>query len=225
MPRTVLRRSLPLAASLLFAALLACAAPSATLRRVVARPLQSEQVLRPGQGFVVLHLELSHDVPRLDVVPTDDAGRRFHLEDLPEGITLWLIAVDAGEYRFDGVEIMGYQRRGKLVPYEADLNEENPFLGFTVHEGEVNYPGRLVITRRGLRLSSFTMNRSGEVAQILRDEADWLLLRHRTSYTGRRRDNFLDYYSTRLQNRRIEEIRKIEAPEEPGTVGVDVANP
>ena len=219
MPRTVHRRFLPLAASLLFATLLACASPSATPRRVVPRPLQYEQVLRPGQGFVVLHLELSHDVPRLDVVPTGDAGRRFHLVDLPRGTTLWAIAVDAGDYRFDGVEIMGYQRRGKLVPYEANLNEENPFLGFTVHEGEVNYPGLLVITRQGRRLGSFTMNRSGEVAQTLRDDADWLLLRHRTSYTGRRRDNFLDYYSTRLQNRRIEEIQKVEAAE------VDVATP
>ncbi|MCR9094045.1 MAG: hypothetical protein NXI30_07500 [bacterium] len=203
--RSVLfRRWLSLSGALALLSIASCAGTSASTLRVALRPIETEHALGPGQGFVLLDMQLSHDVPRLWVAPTSDSGRKFSIEDLPQGNSLKLIAVEAGDYRFRRVEIMGYPRRGKMVPFEVDLNDENPFLEFTVHEGEVNYPGRLIVFRDGFRLMSFTMNRSGQIAEKLLDEADWLLLEHPASYTGRRRDNFLNYYSTRLKRLRAE---------------------
>lgn len=193
----MLSRSLPL--------LVLALASSVACRTLEARPIPLEQpaLLEPGHGFLLVEIEVNNRVLELSLDRVEGGSERILFGDLPKGRRTMLLQVQAGEYRWNRVELPGQVYRGREYPYVWSFDHDRQHFRFRVEAGKVNYPGILVLSQKGRWLSMFTLNRSGQLAERLLESADWLLLRYPVVYTGRRRDDFLAYYSGRLQQSRV----------------------
>lgn len=167
-------------------------------------PLETPASIEPDQGFLLVDVDANAAIHRVAFQPADRSWPRFFLENLPKGRSTRLIRVPAGEYRWGRVEIMGYTYYKRERPYIWEIDSSEDQWRFEVVAGTVSYPGVLVLSRQKRWLTSFTLNRSGEMAERLLRDGDWLLTQQPVVYTGRRRDDFLEYYSGKIADRRDE---------------------
>lgn len=168
------------------------------------RPVDMERPLEllPGEGFALLEIDSNTPVRRLVLGYEGQTRGRFEILDLAPGRQTLLFRIPAGTYRWHRIETPGVMYRGRDHPFWWDLDPEVDHWRFEVEPGKANYPGILVLLRNDRWLTTFTLNRSGELAQRLLRSAEWLLLDQPIVYTGRRRDDFLEHYSTRLSRKR-----------------------
>ena len=197
--------------SLALLLLVLAAANSVACRTLEARPIPLEQpaLLEPGHGFLLVEIDANNRILELSLDRVEGGSERILFGALSKGRRTMLLQVPEGEYRWNRVELPGQVYRGRDYPYywNFDHDHDRDHFRFRVDAGKVNYPGVLVLVQDGRWLTSYTLNRSGELAERLHDAAEWLLLRHPVVYTGRRRDDFLSHYTERLQRKRIEAIR------------------
>lgn len=167
------------------------------------RRLDQTIELREGQGILVVETESNDRIHRLTIESTDGRGGRFELRGIGTDRRLGLLVIPAGDYRWSQIELPGVDYRGRHYPYVWALGEEEGHWRFSVRPGAINYPGLLVLNRQGKGwLAAFTMNRSGQLVEQLRSRAPALLFEYPLTYSGRMRDDFLEYYSEKFAERR-----------------------
>ena len=154
--------------------------------------------LDPGDGVLVLETVSNTKMHRL-VIESINRNHKINLRDLPKGRRTHLITLPDGDYRWAVVELPGETYRRRHYPYIWELDRDHPHWRFTVTAGFVNYPGTLFLTRFGKNtLSAYTLNRSGEFAARLHEHGRWMIGAFGLTYSGRIRDDFLNFYTERL---------------------------
>lgn len=171
------------------------------------RPTDATGQLDGDMGFLLLEVEANARIHRLGVESRDSPGSRFYVDKLQKGRHTYLLKVPAGRYAWHRVEILGYGQRGNERPFVWELDDQTEHLRFEIFAGKLNYPGLLVLERDRSLLYSFTLNRSGELAALMNEKASWLMSTIPSVYTGRRRDDFLEFYSSKLAERARTEPR------------------
>jgi hypothetical protein len=151
-----------------------------------------------GYGILIAEVESNTLINRLGIEPVEGGGRRFFLESLPRGRRYQVLQLPAGRYRWERLEVLQRPNDRRTRSIRWDLSDDREDLEFDVYAGKVNYPGILVLTRKHVWMTSFTINRSGELARQLLSGPKWLLTDYPVVYSGRRRDDFLEYYSRRV---------------------------
>ncbi len=194
-----MRADLSLLALSLILSLLGCITGPNSLRSrdVSLLPLSEPVDLLPGEGLLVFELTTNEVMPELTMASLDGRNPPLILRDLQPGRHTHLIRVPAGRYAWHRIEIMGYEYRRQMRPYTLELDLDNELLHFDVKEGVASYPGLLRATRKDRWITYYTLNRSGQLAERIIDKSRWLIERYPLRYTGRRRDDFLEFYSKR----------------------------
>lgn len=170
--------------------------------------------LEPEQGILVVEVDASETVMRLLIEPTGRLSSSVSLTNLAEGRRARLLVLPAGTYRWREIDMAGNVTiNGRAYPmtWVADSDEEH--WQFEVRAGIVNYPGVLVLTRVGSRgLRMYTLNRSAQLVQTIREAGGTLLADRPIVYSGRGRDDFLEFYASRMRSDRARERAADESP-------------
>ncbi len=161
--------------------------------------------LEEGNGILIAEIETNSPIHRLAIESVERSGRRFYLQTLPAKRQYQVLQLPRGRYRWGKIEILESVQGMRVRPIRWDSSDDREDLEFDVHAGKVNYPGILVLSRKNFWLTSFTLNRSGELAQKLLNGPKWLLREYPVVSSGRRRDDFLEYYSSRIAAKSITE--------------------
>lgn len=208
----------PLFGSLLMLVLLASSSGCVTAITVEPIPLDHPVPLAEGEGFLLVEVDSDSPVHTLVIDSADGRSLRVRLSELAKGRRTLLVRAPAGRYRWSRVEIMGYTYRSRRYPFFWDFDPEEDRWQFDVEAGKTNYPGALALRSKqvGARnrwLSAFTLNRSGEMAaRLVGRSGGWLISRHPATYTGAWRDDFLEFYSSRLADRSPPATESEDAP-------------
>jgi len=202
---TFMRVAPPLSALLLICSLLGClTGPNSMLSRDASLlPLDEPVELAPGEGLLLFEMETNEVMPELTMSSIDGGYTTLVIRDLQPGRRTHIMRVPAGRYAWRRLEIMGYEVGGKMYPYFLDLDRDDEDFHFDVKEGVANYPGLLVVSRKDRWITRFTINRSGQLARRVVDESRWMIEQYPLHYTGRRRDDFLEYYSERWTHKHL----------------------
>jgi hypothetical protein len=183
------------------------------------RPLDDPIDLKANEGILIVETESNELVHRL-TARSPDPATLVRIDQIPKGRHRHLLVVPAGSYRWQSIELPGKDYRGRSRPWAWNLDPESNHWSFDVQAGVINYPGIIVVNREDLYyLTAFTMNRSGQLAATLKANDSWLLTKYPMNYSGRVRDDFLEFYSTR-----VAESRARTHPET-GFLADDEANP
>ncbi len=166
-------------------------------------PAQSVS-LGDEEGLVVLHFDT-------DVAIRSLRGGGFDpitfAEEVPRGVSIRMIRVEAGYYGWHRIEIEGPE--GDRYVYTLP---SEPRYRFHVKPGTINYPGQLRIRLRPSDHVLFhdQLDRSGQVISLLRAAYGELFERYGARYGGRTRHDFLESYT------RAASAAREGGPEEPG---------
>ena len=131
--------------------------------------------------------------------------------NLPSKRQVRFLVLRAGTYRWSRIDLPA---PGLNSWYSWELDEGDGHWRFQVEPGRINYPGVLNLERKGRdRLLHFTLNRTGQLIEFLREEAGFLFEDYPMAYTGRVRDDFLAFYSSQF----VRTSRSEEGRPEPGS--------
>lgn len=159
----------------------------------------------------MVDVDASETVLRLMIEPTGRFSSSVSLTNLAGGRRARLLVLPAGTYRWSEIDMTGnltVNRRPYPMTWIADAHDEH--WRFEVRPGVVNYPGMLVLSRvevTGLRM--YTLNRSAQLVQTIREIGGGLLADRPIVYTGRGRDDFLEFYASRIRS-----VRPTERPDD-----------
>lgn len=155
-------------------------------------------------GILVIEHEASEQVQRLEIKPTGRSGSMVNLRGLPPGRHVQIIVLPAGSYRWSEIDMKGNVTvNGREYPMTWRIARSDSEMRFSVRAGVVNYPGVLVLKRvSGNMMQIFTINRSAQFIEALRTRGRELLDNRVVVYSGRGRDDFLEYYTTQLSRAR-----------------------
>ena len=180
-------------------ALVGCSTPYAP----VLLPLSQKIALEPNQGILVVEVEASEAVSRVAIEPTDQLAPTITLKDFAAGRYAKLLVLPAGSYRWSEVAMdmnMTLNGRPMIAAWRLAASEDH--WRFVVHAGVVNYPGLLVLDRiDGSHLRMYTLNRSAQLLESIRGEGMGLLEDHPIVYSGRGRDDFLEFYTSKAASK------------------------
>ncbi len=198
--RTGIARPIPLAAAPrwivgLVVLLVGCATSAPQKLFDLDQPI----TLEPGQGILVVEIDASEPVLRLLIEPHGRFASSVTLENLAAGRRAKLLVLPAGRYRWREVDLKGdVTLNGRTYPVTWRIEPADEHWQFEVRAGAVNYPGLVYlqrVNRLGLRM--YTLNRSAQLVQTIRASRDALLAEHPIVYSGRGRDDFLEYYASK----------------------------
>lgn len=148
--------------------------------------------LRHKDGYLVLHTTSN---ARFEQVALGDLTR---IAEIPIGTDVRVVAAPAGHYSWSALRAQNL---------EWELEEDDATMDFEVRAGRLNYPGELVVQRRGLYARVRTRNRSASVLPLLARDFPRLLRRYPLVYTGFQRDDFFDFYNRVNRSMRPPRIR------------------
>lgn len=155
--------------------------------------------LDPGQGILVVEVDASEPVLRLLIESHERFASSVTLENLAAGRRAKLLVLPAGRYRWREVDMKGDVKiNGRTYPVTWRIDAADEHWQFDVRAGAVNYPGLVYlhrVDRLGLRM--YTLNRSAQLVQTIRESRDALLVEHPIVYSGRGRDDFLEFYASK----------------------------
>lgn len=172
--------------------LLSSSCAKAPLQAVTPGPFEP---LAEGEGFLVVHVDTTYAIEKLD------AGSIAIARDLQPGAYLWLVRAKEGRYRWSGVRLAAQTVGSSTIRLEAVSATKEEEFEFTVEPGRINYPGHLVIgsdaetsgIAAGIEIRH--RNRSAmAVRKLLRSHPD-LMAAFPIHYSGTSEDEFLDYYT------------------------------
>jgi hypothetical protein len=177
------------------------------------RPLDEPIELKADEGVLIIETESNELIRRL-TDRSDDPATLIRIDQIPKGRHRHLLVVPAGDYRWRSIELTGVQVRRRHYPYIWDLDSDSDHWSFSVRAGVTNYPGLIYVRReKEIYLTSFTMNRSGQLAAQLQSNDSWLLTKYPMRYSGRVRDDFLEFYSSRVAAKVTAHSKGIEGDE------------
>ena len=177
-------------------------------------PLDQKLPLEPEQGILVVEVEASETVLRLLIEPASRLSGSVSLTNLAAGRRAKLLVLPAGTYRWTEIDLQGYITvNDRTYPMTWVTDDDDAHWQFEVRPGVVNYPGLLVLSRvgpRGLRM--YTLNRSAQLVQTLREAGSGLLTERPIVYSGRGRDDFLEFYAAQIREEGSPKQVEDEAP-------------
>jgi len=163
--------------------------------------LKDPITLRPDEGILVVEVDSNRALTRLGIEALGRLRTRTFISDLAAGRRAKLLVLPAGRYRWSRVEMQGVTYGRRHYPATWILENEEPHWEFEVAAGVVNYPGVLVLVRNGDdTLRAYTLNRSGQLVETLAEQESGLMSAFPIVYSGRGRDDFLEFYSKRIAN-------------------------
>lgn len=172
------------------------------------RPSEYAFDLSEDEGILVVETDSNTPIHQLVFEHDGRSGRDVHLRQIEKGRRINFLVLSAGRYRWSRIELLGSTFRGVHYPYVWELDDESDHWRFSVEPGVINYPGVIVVdSERVGWLSAYTENRSGRFVEYLWQDADFLLDDFRLVYSGRVRDDFLEFYSSRLAQQREDRHR------------------
>ncbi|BBM03551.1 hypothetical protein [Microbulbifer sp. GL-2] len=150
--------------------------------------------LSPGEGYAVLALVISGEVPKSVKIQTPKLfGKSYLFEDLSDGNNFKIIRLPAGEYRWTKVTT-NRNSYYKIKEKEFNLN---------IQEGSINYGGHLTInTNWQFETAEFDyINRTSQTIEELEKCCLTLLNEYPLLFTERAKDPFIKFYFDSIQSR------------------------
>lgn len=193
--------------------LIGCA-PSQTLSlRELDRPVE----LAAGEGILVVEVDASEPVLRLLIESQERFVPSVSLENLPAGRRAKLLVLPAGRYRWREVDMKGSVTvNGRPRPVTWRIDAADDHWAFEVRAGAINYPGLVYLERvHHLGLRMYTLNRSAQLILTIRGARGALLAEHPIVYSGRGRDDFLEYFASKSGQASGAKQERDELPDEP----------
>lgn len=161
--------------------------------------------LEPDQGILIVEVDASEAVQRLVLQPTDRFASTIDLEDLAPGRRARLLVLPGGLYRWSEIDMKGGEAvDGRQYPTTWRIDSTDDHWHFSVRPGVVNYPGMLVLERVGpVHMRMYTLNRSAQLIESVGGQGGRLVSDYPIAYSGRGRDDFLEFYASKLASERM----------------------
>ena len=166
--------------------------------------------LQPEEGVLVVEIDAQEPVLRVLIEPVGRFASSVTLANLSAGRHAHLLVLPAGRYRWREFDLKGtVVVNGRPYPKTWRMEPDDPHWQFDVRAGAINYPGLVYLERLYQSvLRTYTMNRSAQLVQTIGARRRALLTDFPLVYTGRGRDEFLEFYSSKLA--RTSESKKVD---------------